>query len=65
MTKCTYCGEEIRPGTGKLFVLKSGKTINFCSNKCEKNQFKLKRTARTLKWTKFFEKGEIKTEKKG
>jgi large subunit ribosomal protein L24e len=56
MTKCGYCGKEIRPGTGKLFVLKTGKSIDFCSNKCEKNQFKLKRTARKFKWTEAFEK---------
>ena len=60
MVKCTFCGEETREGTGKLFVLKSGKTMNFCSNKCEKNQFKLKRIPRKLKWTKFFEKVEVK-----
>ena len=54
--KCSFCGKEIKQGTGKIFVLKTGKTINFCSNKCEKNQLKLKRTARNFKWTSDHEK---------
>jgi len=63
MVKCSYCGYEIKPGTGKIFVLKSGKIYNFCSNKCEKNMLKLKRTARKFKWTKHYEKTESKTQK--
>ena len=57
MVTCGYYGNEIKPGTSKLFVFKTGKTINFCSRKCEKNQLKLKRTARKFKWTKHYEKG--------
>ncbi len=57
MVKCSYCGDEIKQGTGKIFVFKTGKMIYFCSNKCEKNQKKLKRTARKFKWTKHYEKG--------
>ncbi|MBS3111934.1 50S ribosomal protein L24e [Candidatus Woesearchaeota archaeon] len=55
--KCSFCGEEITIGTGKIFVFKTGKVLNFCSAKCEKNQLKLKRKPRLFKWTKFFEKG--------
>jgi len=44
-------------GTGKMYVLKEGKVLNFCSMKCEKNQLKLKRKARTLKWTNEYVKG--------
>jgi len=29
----------------------TGKTINFCSSKCEKNMLKLKRLPRKAKWT--------------
>ncbi len=61
--KCGYCGKEIKPGTGKIFVLKTGKTINFCSMKCEKNMLKLKRTARTFKWTESYERAEKKPKK--
>ena len=57
MAKCSFCGEEITFGTGKMFVYKNGKILNFCSNKCEKNMMKLGRTARKLKWTTFYEKG--------
>jgi len=55
--KCSFCQENIRPGTGKMLVKVDGKIIYFCSNKCEKNMLKLKRKARTLKWTKAYEKG--------
>lgn len=57
MVKCTYCGHDIQPGTGTLYVFKTGKTANFCSMKCEKNQLKLGRTARYYKWTTHYEKG--------
>lgn len=39
-----------------MFVQKDGKILHFCSSKCEKNQLKLKRKPRKLKWTKFYEK---------
>jgi len=52
MAKCTFCGTIIERGTGKMYVLKDGKILNFCSNKCEKNQIKLKRKAIKTKWTK-------------
>lgn len=56
--KCTFCGEQIPPSFGKIYVQKDGKQFNFCSNKCEKNMLKLGRKARNLKWTKFYVKGE-------
>jgi len=56
MTNCSFCGRKIEKGTGKIFVFKTGKLLNFCSSKCEKNMLKLKRKARTLKWTKFYGK---------
>ncbi len=62
MVKCSFCGYEIEKGTGIMFVKKDGKILNFCSSKCEKNSLKLKRKARELKWTKFYEK---KKKKKG
>ena len=57
MAKCSFCGETIEKGTGKIYVLKEGKALNFCGNKCEKNMLKLKRKARGLKWTQEFVKG--------
>ena len=56
MVNCSFCGYEIEKGTGKIFVLNTGKILNFCSGKCEKNMLKLKRKAHKLKWTKFYEK---------
>ena len=55
---CSFCKTDIEPGTGKMYIKNDGKIFNFCSMKCEKNQLKLKRTPRYMKWTKAFEKGE-------
>ena len=60
MANCSFCGYQVEKGTGKVFVFNTGKILNFCSNKCEKNMLKLKRTASKLKWTKFYEKGRLK-----
>ena len=57
MARCSFCGETLKPATGKMYVKKDGKILFFCSNKCEKNMLKLGRKARTLKWTKLYEKG--------
>ncbi|MCK5139553.1 MAG: 50S ribosomal protein L24e [Nanoarchaeota archaeon] len=51
MVKCTFCGRVIEQGTGKIYVLKEGKALDFCSLKCEKNMLKLKRKAITTKWS--------------
>ena len=51
MAKCSYCGVELERGTGKMFVKKDAKILYFCSQKCEKNTFKLKRKPREHKWT--------------
>ena len=50
MVKCSFCARQIEKGTGKIFVTKAGKILNFCANKCEKNMFKLKRKPSNLKW---------------
>ena len=56
MAKCSFCGYVIEQGTGKFFVTKGGKVLNFCSRKCEKNLLKLNRLPRNFKWTKFYTK---------
>jgi large subunit ribosomal protein L24e len=58
MAKCSFCGETIEKGTGKMFVEKDGKILYFCSSKCEKNLNKLHRKARNFKWTQHYGKGE-------
>jgi large subunit ribosomal protein L24e len=47
---CDYCGDDIEPGTGTMFVRKNGSTIHYCSAKCEKNA-DLGREPRDLEWT--------------
>ena len=59
MVKCNFCGKEIPPGTGKIYVKKDGKVFNFGSSKCEKNMIKLKRKPRNTKWSAYFEKGTV------
>ncbi|MBS3143806.1 50S ribosomal protein L24e [Candidatus Woesearchaeota archaeon] len=53
---CSFCGKSIPKGTGKIFVFTSGKIVNFCSSKCEKNMLKLKRKPHNVKWTKEYER---------
>ncbi len=52
---CTFCGNDIEPGTGKMFIRKDG-TINFfCSSKCQKN-LNLGRIGRRVRWTRRYVK---------
>jgi len=48
--KCSFCGEGIEPGTGKMFVKRDGTIYYFCSSKCEKNMA-LGRIPRRVEWT--------------
>ncbi|MFB6266335.1 MAG: 50S ribosomal protein L24e [Halodesulfurarchaeum sp.] len=48
--ECDYCGEEIEPGTGTMYVARDGTTTYFCSSKCEKNA-DLGREPRDVEWT--------------
>ncbi|PKP54336.1 MAG: 50S ribosomal protein L24e [Candidatus Altiarchaeales archaeon HGW-Altiarchaeales-3] len=52
--ECSFCSHEIAPGTGKTYVTKQGKIFHFCSSKCEKNMFKLKRKPRRVQWTETY-----------
>jgi large subunit ribosomal protein L24e len=47
---CDYCGADIEPGTGTMFVTTDGTTRHFCSSKCEKNA-DLGREPRQQAWT--------------
>lgn len=51
MVKCTFCGNVLKQGTGKMYVKKDGKIFYFCTNKCEKNTLKLKRKPLKVRWT--------------
>ena len=48
---CSFCGEDIEPGTGKMYVKKDGTVYTFCSNKCKKNRIDIGRVPRRTKWT--------------
>lgn len=63
MPKCSFCGKELERGTGKMLVLNSGKINHYCSNKCEKNELKLKRKPITTPWTEAFRREHKKEEK--
>jgi large subunit ribosomal protein L24e len=43
MARCDYCKNSIPRGTGKMYIKKDGRKLDFCSNKCEKNMLKLHR----------------------
>src|SRR5204862_6324171 len=45
---CSFCGNEIEPGTGKMFIRKDGTVFLFCSHKCQSNLLHLGRVPR---WT--------------
>jgi large subunit ribosomal protein L24e len=53
--RCSFCKQNIKKGTGKIYVQKTGKMLYFCSSKCEKNMLKLKRKPRTTKWTQEYQ----------
>lgn len=48
---CSFCGESIEPGTGKMYVKKDGTVYTFCSNKCKKNRIDIGRVPRRTRWT--------------
>ncbi|MBU1941134.1 MAG: 50S ribosomal protein L24e [Candidatus Thermoplasmatota archaeon] len=54
--KCSFCGSEIEPGTGKLYIKKDGTVLNFCKNKCQKNMVQLNRVPRRVQWSKYYQK---------
>lgn len=49
---CGFCGSNIEPGTGTIYVRRSGNIVDFCSRKCRVNMINLKRVPRRTKWTK-------------
>jgi large subunit ribosomal protein L24e len=51
---CTFCGEEIEPGTGRMYIKKDGVVYNFCTSKCFKNRVILGRLPRRTTWTQYY-----------
>ena len=46
----SYCGKQLGPRAGKLFIRKDGAVFYFCSSKCQGN-YKLGRLSRRVAWT--------------
>ncbi|MGC8601082.1 MAG: 50S ribosomal protein L24e [Thermoprotei archaeon] len=47
---CSFCGKEIAPGTGIIYVRNDGSILRFCSSKCKKNMLKLHRAPKKTNW---------------
>lgn len=47
---CSFCGQQMEPGTGKMYVKKDGQIFFYCSTKCQKNH-KMGRISRRVRWT--------------
>ncbi len=52
MSECSFCSGQMEKGTGKSLIQSDGRTLHFCSSKCEKNMMKLRRKARETKWAR-------------
>lgn len=55
--RCSFCGREIKPGRGIMFVKNVGSVLWFCSSKCRKSMLKLGRNPKKLKWTEVYAGG--------
>jgi large subunit ribosomal protein L24e len=49
--KCSFCGNNLRPGSGKMLVKGDGTIYYFDSSKCEKN-FLMGRKSKKIKWAR-------------
>ncbi|MFA6530298.1 MAG: 50S ribosomal protein L24e [Candidatus Micrarchaeia archaeon] len=56
MVMCSFCGDELKKGTGVMYAKRDGTLFYFCSSKCKKNQLGLGREGRKQKWTTSFKK---------
>lgn len=52
--ECSFCGREIPPGTGSIYVRRDGRILRFCSSKCRKSMIKFKRDPRKFKWCRAY-----------
>jgi large subunit ribosomal protein L24e len=52
--KCSFCGETLPKGSGKMLVKNDGKIFYFCGSKCQRNMVKLRRDPKGTRWTKAF-----------
>jgi len=57
---CSFCGREIPPGEGTMFVKNDGSVLWFCSRKCRVSMLEFKRDPRKFKWTAKYVKGGVR-----
>ena len=57
--KCSFCGDGLQEGRGKMFVKVSGQVLYFCNSKCQSNWGK-KRQGKHTRWTKRFQEEKAK-----
>ncbi len=48
---CTFCGNGIEPGTGKMYIRIDGSVFYFDRHKCFVNFVELKRVPRETRWS--------------
>ncbi len=48
--ECSFCGHNIKQGTGLVYVKVDGTVLSFCSRKCM-SYYMMKRDPRKFKWT--------------
>ena len=56
--RCSFCGVDIPPGTGLMYVKRDGTIYWFCSRKCRVSMLEFRRDPRKLKWTAYYGKRE-------
>jgi large subunit ribosomal protein L24e len=49
--KCSFTGKPIPPGTGMMYVKKTGQVLYFINSKAKKNYLNLNRIPARTKWT--------------
>ena len=54
---CSYCGNPLEPGTGKMFVRRDGTVLLFDRKRCQVSMLKHGRVARYVKWTRHYPRG--------
>ena len=52
--QCSFCADEIEPGTGTMYVKRDGSVYHFCSASCRKQQLQLHRVGQRFKWTRAY-----------
>ncbi|MEM0173451.1 MAG: 50S ribosomal protein L24e [Sulfolobaceae archaeon] len=52
--RCSFCGHEIQPGTGLMYVRNDGTILWFCSRRCRVYMLQQRKDPKKLKWTTYY-----------